>query len=1116
MAMSNKARVTEAFDLLAQGLGPYVDRVMRAHLRLGEDWPQQVARRSPQGYTEQVSLEDPAFLLRVMADNWDAFKGLTKRDRNTVFELREVRNGWAHNRKLDTDDAFVALHAIERLLTAIDAVEADEVSRHKDELLRTGANERARKAASKAADPSGDGAVAGLPAWRDVVVPHDDVTALRRLSLAEFAADLYQVRAGHGRPEYIDPVEFFRRTYLTVGLRELLTQSLERLSHLDEPVGVPIVDLQTTFGGGKTHSMIALYHLAGLRDPDALPQEAQEAWADAGVSELPEVRRVVIVGTQLAAGQSVTKPDGTEIRTLWGELAWQLGGREAFALVAEADRTGTNPGESLRTLLAAHSPCLILIDEWVAYARDLLGRDDLPGGTFDTHFTFAQALTEAVRVTPGALLVVSLPASQRGTADQDTEDPDQDLVGSEREVGGSAGREALRRLRNVVGRMESSWRPATSEESFAIVQRRLFQPIEPGRLAQRDATARAFADLYRRSSREFPSDCSKDDYEARIRAAYPIHPELFHVLYEDWSTLDRFQRTRGVLRLMATVIHVLWHAGDQSPLVLPGSLPLDDAGVVGELNRHLEESWKPIVDADVDGPASVARAIDAEVSNLGQYAAARRVARTIFFGSAPRAGRARGIEAARVRLGCAMPGQTVSVYNDALSRLVDRATYLYTADGASWFGTQPGVTRMARDRAERLLEREHHLVDTAILEKLRAATADRGHFAEVHVGVDSPDHVPDTAEVRLVVLPPDHTHVQRSTSSGAMAVAKALLQSDGSGPRDHPNMLAFLAADQATIADLQRAVADELAWTWIAAHATEMNIAPQQAAQAAARAKETRNAADLRLAATYKWLLVPVQPDPLGPIDLEVHKVDGASGLAVRAGAKMLAESRLYTVYAPALLRGLLNGVLAPEWEGGHVSIARLWELIASYVYLPRLASVKVLEDAARIAPHTTTWAIDSFTCADGFDTVTGRYLGLATGGEFQTATQTTLIVRPDIASAQLARERAADATDSVWAISDALRPAEPGSDREAVVITTTIVPTSFGGSVLLGNGSLLRDFRGVVDEVVAHLLAEYGAKVEVRLEITAHRDEGFSDEVRRVVTENSKQLRFDPGSGFS
>ena len=268
-------------------------------------------------------------------------------------------------------------------------------------------------------------------------------------------------------------------------------------------------------------------------------------------------------------------------------------------LVSGADRSGTSPGRALADLFSACSPCLVLIDEWVAYARQLYGSESrLSGGSFDSHVSFAQALTEAARATDGALLVVSLPASVN-LGEREKEAPGSGS--SSIELGGPGGAEALRRLRAVMGRIESSWRPASVEEGFEIVRRRLFQPIDAARLADRDATTRAFADYYGREKAEFPNDCRQAGYEARMRAAYPIHPELFDRLYRDWSTLERFQRTRGVLRLMAQVVGTLWRSGDRSPFILPGSVPPDDAAVATELARDFDDSWK----ADVDGTGSV-------------------------------------------------------------------------------------------------------------------------------------------------------------------------------------------------------------------------------------------------------------------------------------------------------------------------------------------------------------------------------------------------------------------------------------------------------------------------------------------------------------------------------
>ena len=321
------------------------------------------------------------------------------------------------------------------------------------------------------------------------------------------------------------------------------------------------------------------------------------------------------------------------------------------------------------------------------------------------------------------------------------------------EVGGQRGREALDRLRNVVGRVESSWRPASAEEGFEIVRRRLFEPLaDQAQFKDRDVVARAFADLYRAQHQEFPPECHDADYEKRIKAAYPIHPEIFDRLYTDWSTLVKFQRTRGVLRLMAAVIHSLWEKGDKNPLILPANIPIDDPRVQFELTRYLSDNWVPILEKDVDGPSSLPLRLDGEVPNLGKFAACRRVARTIYLGSAPTSTAAhRGIEDRRVKLGCVMPGESPAVFGDALRRLAAAATYLYQDGPRYWYSTQPTVTKLAEDRAEQL-KRDPDKVVQEMDKRVRADLRKMGDFKRVHPMPGSSADVPDDLDVRLVVL----------------------------------------------------------------------------------------------------------------------------------------------------------------------------------------------------------------------------------------------------------------------------------------------------------------------------------------------------------------------------
>jgi predicted AAA+ superfamily ATPase len=1096
MSQSTRNRVTRALDLLAEGLGPYVDRMMRARSEDGQRWFQRWQQRE----SRPVSLTDPAFQLRVMADKWDSvFRSeLPRSARNLVDELRDVRNREAHRNEFTIDDAYRALDSMERLLANIGAPEARELGRAKDDLLRL----RYR---------GNDGAVAedvlvksrltGLKPWREVVDPHEDV--LRgRFSVAEFAADLYQVSLGQGPAEYADPAEFFDRTYLTGGLRGLLVSAARRLAGAG---GDPIVDLQTTFGGGKTHSQMALWHLFSGVPVDELPPEVRGVLDEAGVTgDLPAVARVALVGTKLAPGQPDGKPDGTTVRTMWGELAWRLGGREGYQMVAAADQTATNPGHNLDLLLARYRPCLILVDEWVGYARQFFGNEGLPAGTFDTQFSFAQALTEAVRATPDVLLVVSLPVGGESGIGG---------TGSAVELGGPGGREALNRLRAVLGRIETPWRPASAEEGFEIVRRRLFREFRPEQRRYRNDTARAFGELYRRESADFPASCREAAYVDKIKGAYPIHPELFARLYEDWSTLERFQLTRGVLRLLAGVVFALWEGGDQSPLILPASVPLAHPVVSTELVNTLEDNWRPIIDSDVDGPTSLPAELDNRLSHLGRYHAARRVARTVFLGSAPTFRSAtRGVDAARVRLGCALPGETLAAFGDALHRLSGQGTYFYADTGRYWYGLQPSVGRLARDRAEQLRRDALDEIHADIVRRLRTLQRERSAFRFVHPAPGNSADVPDEPAVRLVVLGPDEPHAAGSTESTALGTAGDLLDARGNQPREYRNCLIFLAADSQHVEELEAAVADHLAWTWVVAEsgATGLNLDAAQAAQAQTKLADADRAVRECLEHTYQWLLVPEQAEPTGPITWNPIRVEGQAGVIERASERLAHDGYLYLSYPPVLLRQRLDTELAAMWQTGHIAVATLWEPFARYSYLPRLRDFDVLSETVAAGTAVPSWR-DTFAVADGFEN--GRYLGLV-AGDRPTVRATTLVVRPDHAAVQLGEPVKPDDGESgtvgagnVIGCDAGTTPGD-GDDRMAQ-------PQRFYGAVTLNPTRLSRDFGNVAQEVVAQLTSLLGTQVEVTVEIKAHNPEGFPDTTVRNVTENARELGFETGSGF-
>jgi len=1108
MAITNQERVGKAMDLLREGLAPFVVREFKnLHQAQAADAALHYLDDDRTVAMKPLADWDVAALLKLIWEAWNDVFGRTlgRAERSLVQELRDFRNKWAHQEPFSSDDADRALDSMARLLTAVSAPQADEVAKMKLELRRLIYDEQVRSEKRKVGGSLIETAATGtLKPWREVVTPHADV-ASGRYQQAEFAADLWQVHLGEGSAEYKEPQEFFRRTFLTESLKRLLVGGVQRISGKG---GDPVVQLQTNFGGGKTHSMLALYHLlSGVNASELAGIDA--VLADAGVKSLPIAKCVVLVGNKISPGNPVTKPDGTVVRTLWGELAYQLGGKKAFTRVKADDENATNPGDLLRELFKEYGPCLLLIDEWVAYARQLHDQGDLPAGSFETQFTFAQALTESAKLAGNCMLVISLPASDTyGSPHTQSDDV---------EVGGIRGREALDRLRNVIGRLESSWRPATAEESFEIVRRRLFEPLDgPDAFKQRDVIARAFADLYRAQKAEFPPECSRGDYEKRIQAAYPIHPEIFDRLYTDWSTLVKFQRTRGVLRLMAAVIHSLWEKGDRNPLILPSTVPIDDMRVQSELTRYLSDNWAPIIEKDVDGSGSLPLKIDADQPNLGKLHATRRVARTIYLGSAPMTAAAhRGLEDRRIKLGCVMPGESPAVFGDALRQLAVAATFLYQDGPRFWYATQPTVTKLAEDRAEQL-KRDPDKLAQELDARLRADLHRTGDFARIHPLPRSGADVPDDLDARLVVLLAEHPY-SKEPGSAAETAARAIFESRGNAPRIYRNTLVFLAADKVRLQDLDEAVCRFLAWESILAEKVALNLDPHQVRQAETQRQAADSAVTARLPEAYQWLLVPEQANPQAAFIWQAIRLSGGDALAVRASKKLRSDESLVTSLGSTILRKHMDDV--PLWRGGHVAVKQLVEDFARYLYLPRLAGPEVLVQACRDGVALLTWQTDTFAYAESYDEAASRYKGVRGGQTVMLSQDSTgLLVKPDIARRQMEAEvpqgvvpGAAD-TGAGAGGSGAPGGTMISTGPEGEGLTTAgsaALSRRFHGTVALDPTRVGRDASRIADEVIAHLSGLVGAEVRVTLEIEAEIPSGAPDQVVRTVTENSRTLKF-------
>lgn len=1096
MAKSARQQVFEGMELLPEALTPFVEKRLEASI--GNDWPAQVAERynnlRPNKKGEVVW--DQAALFNVMDRFWsEAFRSvLGKAERSLINELGDVRNKLAHNEAFTYDDAERALDTMRRLMDAISAGEvSDNLGKMRDTILRTKftelqRNEERRK--TQRVDISVE-TVAGLLPWREVIEPHQDV-ATGNFQQAEFAADLGKVHNGSAPSEYSNPKEFFSRTYLTDGLSTLLVTAAKRLSNTG---GDPVVELQTNFGGGKTHSMLALYHMAGgtpAIDLSGLDQLLQKE----KLSVPSKINRAVLVGTARGPQDVLKTSCGRQIRTTWGELAWQLGGAPAFDMIAENDAKGIAPGSNvLEKLFKAHGPCLILIDEWVAYLRQIYKTDALPSGSFDANLTFVQSLTEAVKASPGTLLVASLPASQI-------------------EVGGEGGQEALARLKQTFSRVESSWRPASQEESYEIVRRRLFKEIPGDRFHHRDNTLKQFAKLYRENANDFPQGCSDEDYRRKLEKAYPIHPELFDQLYVTWGSVEKFQRTRGVLRLMAQVIHELWMNNDPSVMIMPGSVSISSPRVEPELMHYLETSWQSIIAGDIDGTSSTPYRIDQSAPNLNRYSATRRIARAIFMGSAPtHKEQNRGVDDKQINLGVVQPGERPAIFGDALRRLANQAKFMHSDLGRYWYSVSPSLNRMASDRAGQL---EEALVLLTIDKELSAyinSIGDRGHFDAVQVCPSTSADVPDEiGGVRAVVLGVAHPHSGRDGSE-AMKEAKEILLQRGSTPRVYRNTLVFVAAETRQLDSLKEAVRATLAWGEIVRDTKRLNLTQSDSALAEAKLREAKETTKTRLREAWCFLLYPVQETAQSEVTWMSGKVPAQDGLLSRASKKLVSEEGLLPELGPTRLDRDLQKYI---WNGkAHLSLKDLWEYLNRYTYLPRLKDKQVLIKSVLAA--VSNMLPGPFAYAERWDEKTGTYRGLLIDREQNALVvidSDSVIIKPDIAEKH--RPVPAKATTDVTSTPDFGRSTHSGSVTalppgvsKPSGPAADPMPTRFVGTVMISPDRPAREIHQIVEAVIEQLTTLAGCEVSIKLEIDAEKPDGFEKAKVRTIAENANTLGF-------
>jgi uncharacterized protein len=1079
MAKPTRQYVFEGMELLPEALIPFVEKRLESSIK--GHWQSEVGQKiyNLKPNNDGGLAWDQPTLFSAMNVYWgEAFGNvLGKTDRAIINELSDVRNKLSHNEKFSYDDAERALDSMRRLMESISAGEtATEIGKMRDTILRTKFTELQRneeRRASKSTEISVE-TQAGLLSWREVIEPHQDV-ATGDFQQAEFAADLGKVHNGSAPSEYSDPKEFYSRTYLTDGLSTLLVGAAKRLS---DTGGDPVVELQTNFGGGKTHSMLALFHMAGETEAEDLPG-LDQLLSDNGVTVPSKINRAVLVGTSRGPQDVISLKGGKEIRTTWGELAWQLGGKEAFDLIAENDAKGIAPGSNLlEEVFNKCSPSLILVDEWVAYLRQIYKVNGLPSGSFDSNLSFIQSLTEAVKASPGTVLVASLPASQI-------------------EVGGEGGQEALARLKQTFSRVESPWRPASQEESYEIVRRRLFKEIPGDKFPHRDNTLKQFSKLYRDNSNDFPQGCADEDYRRKFEKAYPIHPELFDQLYTCWGALEKFQRTRGVLRLMAQVIHELWMNNDPSVMIMPGNVAISSARVEPELLHYLDITWQSIIAGDVDGNSSTPYQIDQAAPNLNKYSATRRVARTIFMGTAPAHTQDnQGLDDKQINLGVVQPGERPGIFSDALRRLANQAKFMHSDLGRHWYSISASLNRVAADRAEQIEEALILVEVDKALSTYINGIADRGHFDAVQVAPSNSSDVPDEAGgVRAVVLGVSHPHTGRDGSE-AMVEAKDILMQRGTTPRVYRNMLVFLASENKQLDNLKDAMRSALAWAEIFQEKNRLNLTQSDTALAEAKAAEAAETVKTRMKEAWCYLIYPWQENAQAEIEWQSSKVAAQDSLLARASKKLVSDEGLLPELGPNRLDGDLRKYI---WnDNDHLLLKDLWEYLNRYTYLPRLKSRDTLTQTVQSA--VGGMLPGPFAYAEQWDEKDDTYKGLVinqAASALIVVDSDSVIVDPEVAEKHRPKDGPDDPPTDPPPETD---PTEPKEDEN---------PKRFIGTVMVSSDRPSRDLNQIVEAVVEQLTSISGSDVSLKFEIDAEVPDGVDRSKVRTILENASTLGF-------
>ena len=742
-------------------------------------------------------------------------------------------------------------------------------------------------------------------AWHEHCILRDDVRQ-GTLTLAEFAADLYAVRTGEAPNVYRLPDQFFDRTYPTDNLKRLVRDVLQRLTG---DGGTPVIRVQVAYGGGKTHALIALLHLAKGGAALASHPTVREFMGFSGVDTLPQARVALLPFDKfdVIEGLLVRGPDGTEqqVKTPWGALAYQLAGAEGLAKVAEHEANYIAPAEPLLVELlqaprSAGLSTLVLIDEALMYMSDAVNDDPRQLGILRNFF---QRLTQAVGKVDRAALVASLISF-----DVASDDP--------------TGVEVLRAMEKVFHRVEETVEPVSREDISELLRRRLFEPFD------NDSKHRAVVDRLNAALQRLPLRNSQRDADAyeRLLASYPFHPDLIEVLYQKWTQLGKFQRTRGMLRMFATALRAS-DGKDPSAFVGPSAL-LGANGKLSEAVRELIEAceegnqWTSILNGELK-KAHVAQ------QNLPRliYREIEGAVLATFLHSQPAGQKA---DPAELYALLANPDIDPMAVEEGLSEWRKHSWFLKEDDSIWALTTTPNITRMHFRAMESLTENR---INADLVKQIRdAKLGQKADGVAVHALPDSPADISDNPELHFVVVGPEYHAVP-----GA-AVFDSL---EAFFDRTYRNSVIILAPESSRLRGLRSRIRRILGWEAIKS-GDGMNLLDEvQQSKLRQLKRDDENGILDSIKSTYSVLIAV---DENGKIETR-QLPPGQGSPFERVKAFLEAEERLLTT-------SLDPELLTPDsylalWGADETAkpVRRLYAMFASVPRLPRLLGQRVFID---------------------------------------------------------------------------------------------------------------------------------------------------------------------------